>query len=59
MFSEVVFDTGVTHNATACIISANEVRTLLELHGTSQIRTDVPKLYLSGLILHVVESRGA
>jgi hypothetical protein len=48
-FSEVLFDTGVIHNAKACIIPAYEVRTLPELHGTSQVRTDVPTLYLPDL----------
>jgi len=45
-FSEFLSETGVIRNATACIITANEVRTLPELHGTSQVRTDVPTLYL-------------
>ena len=45
-FSEFLSETGVIHNATACTIAANEVRTLPELHGTSQVRTDVPALYL-------------
>ena len=45
-FSEVLSETGVIHNATACTIAATEIRTLPELHGTSQVRTDVPTLYL-------------
>jgi len=47
--NKVLFDTGVIHNATACIIAANEIGTLAELHGTSQLRTDVPTLYLPDL----------
>jgi len=45
-FSEVLSETGVIHNATAGNIAANEVRTLTELHGTSQVRSDVPALYV-------------
>ena len=49
-FSEFLSETGVIHNATACTTAANEVRTLPELHGTSQVRTDVPALYLPDII---------
>ena len=45
-FSEVLSETGVIHNATACTIAAGEIRTLPEIHGTAEVRTDIPKLYL-------------
>jgi len=45
-FSEVLSETSVIHNDTTCTIAANEVRTLPELRGTSQVRTDVPAVYL-------------
>ena len=45
-FSEVLSETGVIHNATACTIAAGEIPTLRELHGTAEVRTDIPKLYL-------------
>jgi hypothetical protein len=48
-FSKVLADTGVVHNATSCIIAANKVLTLPELQGTSQLRVDVPMLYLTDL----------
>ena len=46
-FSEVLSETGVIHNATACIFAAGVIRTLLELHGTTEIRSYIPTLYLS------------
>jgi len=58
-FSKVLADTGVVHNATSCIIAANKVLTLPELQGTSQLQADVPLAVLNGLILHVVQPRGA
>jgi len=41
---EAEFFFQMSGKTTACIIAANEVRKLPELHGTSQLRTDVPTL---------------
>ena len=58
--SEVLSETGVIHNATACTIAAGEIRTLPELHGTAEVRTDIPKLYLPDIppMLSVHEEPG-
>ena len=45
-FNEVLSETGVIHNATACTIAAGEIRNLPELHGMAEFRSDIPEQYL-------------
>ena len=40
-----ISEIGAIHNATSTI-AAGDIRNLPELHGTADVRTDIPKLYL-------------
>ena len=46
VYNEVLSEAGVIHNATACSIASNKIRTLPELRGRVYTKLDTPSLYL-------------
>ena len=49
IYNEILLEAGIIHNATACSIASNEIRTLPELHGNSYKKFATPSLYLPDL----------